>query len=274
MIVSCPKCGQQLKGDPGSIGTCPKCQTRLQFPEGDSNQGEPITCPHCGQVQRYKDGKCISCGKMLSESGRTPKNGKDREKKKNKTKVIVLSVILFLIVGACVWGYKLVQKKEYIDTLYDFQYNVIFGASTAEDLGNLTRSVWYDAIFEEYDPETWEYVKNEYDDYVSDFNVALQNLSNDSDIKDKKDLITSFQKDVTQNIKDLADPPSGLEDCYSICMDLYQEFNNLCDMAVSPTGSLESYTNDFRETDGDLADLYERLSIIMPEKIELPWDKK
>lgn len=204
MIVSCPNCGQQLKGDPGSIGTCPKCQTRLQFPEGDSNQGEPITCPHCGQVQRYKDGRCINCGKMLSESGSTPKNGKDRKKKKNKTKVIVLSVILALIVGACVWGYKLVQKKEYIDTLYDFQYNVIFGASAAEDLGNLTRSVWYDAIFEEYDPETWEYVKNEYDDYVSDFNVALQNLSNDSDIKDKKDLITSFQKDATQNIKDLA----------------------------------------------------------------------
>lgn len=95
MIVSCPKCGQQLRGDPSSIGTCPKCQTRLQFPEGDSNQGEPITCPHCGQVQRYKDGKCISCGKRLVEENSSKK---EKQKKKNGGKISKFKIVAPILV--------------------------------------------------------------------------------------------------------------------------------------------------------------------------------
>lgn len=89
MIVSCPKCGQHLKGDPGSIGACPKCQTRLQFPEGDSKIGEPITCPHCGQVQRYKDGKCISCGKSL-----TPNDSAKSSKHPKKKIVAIVGLVI------------------------------------------------------------------------------------------------------------------------------------------------------------------------------------
>lgn len=95
MIVSCPKCGQQLRGDPGSIGACPKCQTRLQFPEGNSNQGEPITCPHCGQVQRYKDGKCISCGKSLKPE---KEEGENPHKKKSKKRIIAIIASIVAIV--------------------------------------------------------------------------------------------------------------------------------------------------------------------------------
>lgn len=33
MVVSCPNCGQKLSGEPWSIGMCPKCKTRLRFPD-------------------------------------------------------------------------------------------------------------------------------------------------------------------------------------------------------------------------------------------------
>ena len=42
MVVKCPNCGQQLRGEPGAQGKCPKCQTQLVFPQGDSQYGEPV----------------------------------------------------------------------------------------------------------------------------------------------------------------------------------------------------------------------------------------
>ena len=62
MVVKCPNCGQQVRGEPGMSGPCPKCGTRFTFPAGDSQSGEPVKCPHCGQMQVLSlDRKCIKC---------------------------------------------------------------------------------------------------------------------------------------------------------------------------------------------------------------------
>lgn len=73
MVVKCPSCGQQVRGEPGQSGPCPKCRTQFVFPEGDSRIGELVTCPHCGQRQTYVTGRCVSCGKPLS--GEYPSKG-------------------------------------------------------------------------------------------------------------------------------------------------------------------------------------------------------
>lgn len=125
MIVSCPKCGQQLRGDPGSIGTCPKCQARLQFPEGDRNQGEPITCPYCGQVQRYKDGKCIICGKRFDG------NNQSKNARPKKRKVRLVGSILVLVIALCFIYFRVIVPKDSgsessslnSDFKYDYNYN-------------------------------------------------------------------------------------------------------------------------------------------------------
>ena len=35
MYVKCPKCGQLLTAEPGAVGTCPKCNTRVVCPKED-----------------------------------------------------------------------------------------------------------------------------------------------------------------------------------------------------------------------------------------------
>lgn len=103
MIVKCPKCGQQLRGEPGTQGKCPKCQTQLIFPQGDRRYGEPIKCPHCGQMQVYKNGKCISCGKSLLGKEENIEKG-PRSKKSKPIKRVVALLVVLLLCGAALAG--------------------------------------------------------------------------------------------------------------------------------------------------------------------------
>lgn len=60
MVVKCPNCGQQLRGEPGASGTCPKCKTKLKFPDEKQYQ-----CPHCGFIQTGEGDTCVNCGKSM-----------------------------------------------------------------------------------------------------------------------------------------------------------------------------------------------------------------
>lgn len=123
MVLKCPNCGQQLRGEPGASGTCPKCKAKLTFPEGDPNHGEPIVCPHCGQTQRYNGARCISCGKSLSEEkSELPKGA---SKKKGIIFALISWVVAWSIVGVFIlsesgWKWFLTedQKSENITDTY------------------------------------------------------------------------------------------------------------------------------------------------------------
>lgn len=135
MVVSCPKCGQQLRSEPGESGTCPKCKTRIVFPQGDSMLGEPISCPHCGQNQRYKDGKCINCGKML-DGKEEPKTSKQKKNKSYLACVIVICAIgVFFVCSNIIES----NKGNYsLDSNYshDYDYETDFG----DDIGDIGTS--------------------------------------------------------------------------------------------------------------------------------------
>lgn len=251
-----------------------------------------VTCPNCGQVQvRDESGKCIKCGTFISaiqKENKEPQKQVDagrieagaagnvatKAKKKGKKLPIVITLIsLLVVVAVCATLFvKIQRKKEYIDALYTLRASVLLGGSEAEDLGNLTRSVWYDAIFKEYDSETKPYVLNEHGGYVTNFNEAIRNLSNDESIQTQKDIISGTLDVAEDAMSVLKSPPEDMRECYEVAFDLYTEFSNLCNLAINPSGSLQSYTEEFRETDGDVADLYERLNVIMPEKIVFPWE--
>lgn len=120
MVVKCPSCGQQVRGDPGQSGPCPKCGTRFKFPDGDSQIGEPVTCPHCGQRQTYRNGRCISCGKALKNTvseNTTDKGGADGRAKRPAKYWKVFLIVVALLVTATVAGVILLQgvlqNKEY-----------------------------------------------------------------------------------------------------------------------------------------------------------------
>lgn len=103
MTLKCPNCGQLLKSEPGKRGMCPYCKTEVVFPDGDPMLGELITCPHCGQNQRYRDGLCISCGKKMI-GGNDPGEsiiGKPVKKKSHPFRTAIIVILILFILAQC-----------------------------------------------------------------------------------------------------------------------------------------------------------------------------
>lgn len=57
MVVKCPNCGQQVRGEPGMSGPCPKCGTRFTFPKSVPNQSEEDVLPL--KVEKKKPPKSL-----------------------------------------------------------------------------------------------------------------------------------------------------------------------------------------------------------------------
>ena len=68
MVVKCPSCGQQVRGEPGQSGPCPKCGQRFTFQKEDNLvQNVPKRkCPYCGSIQ-YGGEVCIKCGESMRQ---------------------------------------------------------------------------------------------------------------------------------------------------------------------------------------------------------------
>lgn len=60
MVVKCPNCGQLLKSEPESVGICPKCKAKVQFPREKKYQ-----CPHCKHIQESVSDTCEKCGSSM-----------------------------------------------------------------------------------------------------------------------------------------------------------------------------------------------------------------
>ena len=149
MVVKCPNCGQQVRGQPGQSGPCPKCGTRLRFPDGDAQTGELITCPHCGQNQRYTAGRCINCGKEISPKGAEKSipdtNMKERPQDKNGGTELLLGSILFFLIS----GYFLFQTYDTITNYKNLglsSVNAYVGGDAYNYIINGTYSTTYAVI--------------------------------------------------------------------------------------------------------------------------------
>ena len=165
MIVKCPKCGQQLRGEPGTQGKCPKCQTQLMFPRGDRRFGEPIKCPHCGQMQVYKNGDCISCGKRLDGELKYKykrNNNRQSEKRENKKGRLIPAVMPLIIIGAIVSGYFFLPSILHKDQKQNIDYdNSAYSADQYSD-DNYSRT---DSVTSDYSSGggyTSDYISDDY----------------------------------------------------------------------------------------------------------------
>ena len=143
-------------------------------------------------------------------------------------------------------------------------YSMLSGASDAETCGNLIKQVWYNAIYEKSDSKTDKYTKpTGY--YVFDFNDALQNLFSDSsfsgqiaDINDNKDTVNSL-------MKKLKNPPEEYKDAYESLSKLYDAYISLTNLATDPTGSLQTYSQNFNDADNETLNCYNALKMYLEE---------
>ncbi len=271
-MITCPNCSEEISD---KAKTCVHCGTVL-IPE------EKRYCVDCGAELDEGASVCPKCGcpvEDMSITEATPQQvevtGVRMTKKSKKVIVIVViiaAILAFLsIIGDQIYRQALAQKaaeeaqemrQEYLANLNFAVISMLSGAGDAETCGNLIKSVWYNAIYEEEDDSTDEYTRpNGY--FVSDFNDALSNLFSDesfsadiSDIKSNRDTVQSW-------MKNLKYPPEEYKDAYEAVNDMYDAYIALTNLVINPSGNLQTFSNNFIDADNEVLNTYNSVKVYL-----------
>lgn len=270
-MITCPNCGEQISDKAKS---CVHCGVSLQ-PE------EKRVCEECGTELEEGMEICPVCGCPVAQSGGvtmdTPQQvevtGVRMTKKMKKIALIAGSA--FVLILAMILGIGQIQKKkaadeaekakkEYATNLNTITYTMLDACSTAEECGNLIKSVWSNAIYEESDDETDKYTKPD-GYYVSDFNDALGNLFADSSFSAKVKSVSDKQESVNTLMKKMKNPPEEYKEAYEKMQEFYDAYIALTNLATDPTGSLQTYSTSFNDADTDASNCYKAMKVYLEE---------
>jgi hypothetical protein len=241
---------------------CPECGIEIS--------DKVKTCPHCGYPFDSLTENNDEMQKVEISSVRL------HQKNPEKTKKILMGIGTLVIVAILATIVILFvnyqnQKKafnSYIDNLTEISMIMLTGGAKAEELNNLTAKVWRNSIYEESDPETDEFTKDSRGIFYDDFNDALSSLYFDNSTQESISEIEKNQELVQLMMKDLQNPPDDLENCYETVTDLYTAYRSLTDLAINPSGSLQSFSEAKNEKVDTFLDLFKRLESQIPDKKE------
>lgn len=189
--------------------------------------------------------KCPNCGCPVEKK-------KDPKKKKKLIIFGIIAVIAVIIIS--VVGSKAYQKHKEQTYNYDMAtvlQKMLDSAATTEDCCNLLIKVWDNSINEERDAETDQYTRPD-GYFLDDFNDALHNLFADAEFSAKIDDIQAEQKEVSQLMQGLKNPPEKYEDAYDAIESVYNSYIEFTQLIINPTGSYNSYDDDYTNTKADL----------------------
>mgnify|MGYP005815390017 CR=1 FL=1 len=240
-----------------------------------------INCPECGKEVSDKVKACPHCGFPFEVSAVMEKepqkveitsvNIKPGETNVKKILIGVASVLLLLAIGITM--VTIVNKNKetqaynsYIDNLELAMKTMLEGGVDAETLSNLTAKVWSNAIFKERDFETDEFTMSPSGVYYEDFNIALGGLFSNNKTKTTISNIEANQKKVELIMKELQNPPKGLETCYQTVSELYTAYSGFTNLAIHPTGSLQTYSESRVDKDNQFMDIFNKLKTQIPDK--------
>lgn len=255
---NCPHCGGllieenlEVEQAPEAV-LCEECGTEI--PEGAT------TCPNCG---------CPVPEKIVEDTTQKVEvTAVNLQMKKSTKKYIVLGVIAVAVIALIASVVSSNNKKnaaeEYINNIETVSYTMLSGAADAEDAGNLIKSVWYNSIYEERDSETDKYTRpNGY--FYDDFNDALGELFSDdsftsvlSDIRDNQELVSSL-------MKDLKNPPEEHQEAYEAIKEYYDAYLELTNLAIDPTGSLQSFSEAFNKADSEVVNCWNAMDLYIED---------
>lgn len=242
-LINCPECGKEISN---KVQTCPHCG----YPYGDLTK----------ESQEMQKVEIISVNLKPDEAAKTKK-------------VLFGFGALLVITIITIIGFSLINTQRekgafntYIDNLSNSQSIMLTGGAIAEELNNLTALVWRNSIYEESDRKTDKFTKKSNGIFFDDFNDALTALYNDVETQEKIADLEENQVVVLAIMKDLQNPPKGLENCYETITDLYTAYQSLTDLAINPSGSLQSFSAEKNERVDEFLELYKRLDTQIPDK--------
>lgn len=241
-----------------------------------------INCPECSKEVSDRASACPNCGCPInvteSESQATQKVELTSVKFGNKKtrKKIIIGIASIIVLSAIAVGIILTAnaakiadvRKNYIANLNLAAITMLDGGIEAEALCNLTKSVWYNTINEVRDTTTDEYTLSHSwgAGFNSDFNTSLTTLYKDANTVTKISSIDENRDNVEELMKLLQSPNEEFQECYNAIDDLYSVYYKLTSLAMSPSGSLTTYSSNFNEYESNFLELYDKLMLLIPEE--------
>lgn len=272
-LIKCSNC-EKLISDKAKV--CPQCGQPVALEVPEVEEFEPLLCEECGTDISNDIESCHNCGcpvpPKMESIGEAPQKvevtavnlppiAQNTKKYIITVVVAIIAIIAALFIGNNVKQKKLAeeaaqQKAAYASNLETASFTMLMGAIEAEDAGNLIKKVWYNEIYGEYDSETSKYTNG-----ASDFNEALSNLFADSDFRATISSIETNQDTVASLMKKLKNPPEEYEDAYDAIKELYDAYTKLTNLATSPSGSLQTYSENFNSADTEVVNCYEAMQM-------------
>ena len=266
-LINCPSCGKEVS-DRATF--CTQCGFRLSPAKvNGESEIEKRLCEDCGEELFEGIETCPNCGCPVPVPDKEPKIEDIKPQQVELTKITIplfkkkafwFSIIgcIILVIGLLVSikVYHNRQAETYYENMEILSFSMLNSASEAEKAGNLIHAVWYNAIFDKYDPETIKYTTG-----ASDFNDALKNLFSDDDFKKQIDNIKKNQNTVNSLMKTLKNPPKEYQEAYEDLRTYYDAYIEFTDLVINPTGSLQSYTNDFNNLDSKTVNCYRTMQL-------------
>lgn len=260
-MITCPSCGEMISD---KSNTCIHCGFELSSPKK--------VCPECGTELDITATTCPKCGCPLTATAPSSAPVEVTVSKNAKKNVVRIALVAAVVIAIAVIGLlgvnasKKQKAKEASESYYENLRNVtdimLSSSASAESAGNLTKRVWYNAIYEERDSTTDKYTRpNGY--FVSDFNDALGNLFSDSSFKSTINSIKSSQDKVLSIMKDLQNPPEEYQNAYSALQAFYDSYLELTNLVTNPTGSLTTFSSNFNDADTKVSNNYDKMKLYL-----------
>ena len=272
-LINCPECGKEISD---RVIACPHCGFPMQE---DKIQAYEQTA----KSEEQHEQPVHNFAPVRPEVSQLQQPEKNPANKKN---VIIIGVVVAVIIAAIAIAFAIKssnekkaaraaeeeasiaasiaedERKTYIETLDLARHAMLSSAAEAENVCGLTQSVWYNTIYDKYDSKTFKYT-NEAD---GDFNTALNLLYSDEEIVTIIDGIEEDQDIVADLMKKLQVVPEGLEVCYQTVTELYNAYKQITDLAISPSGSYTTYSENFASYDKEFMKYYDQLDLQIPEE--------
>lgn len=267
-MIRCPRCGNFISD---KAPKCVHCGFML---------AEDIKfCRECGEELEAGAIICGMCGCPIGsieiKDEKEPQQTvlvKSKSKGKSKAKVhkgLLVTILILAIIA--IYGAWQVKKhednKKYQAALDKYRIDFELAAMAihaltepAEACGKLIKDVWYNAIYEKADITTDEYTRpNGY--FVSDFNIALDNLFSDEGFIIIINNVKASQELVHSSIKKLKSPPAEYQDAYEALIDLYDAYIDLSNIVINPSGTLNTFSDNLTSAINKVYKNYDKVAL-------------
>lgn len=189
--------------------------------------------------------------------------------------LFIMMVFLSVVLVGC--G---TSKAEYEETLRNTADDIFENSQEAESLINQYLDVWDYSIksrgaisFDEMIYVTGlseedvreHFPENAAGNISSDFSVNISSLHSYFESKDKFDALEKKSIEIKEQMQELKNPPSEYERAYEEVLDLYAYGEEFIGMALDPSGSLQSFTENKNNLTSDILEKNKKIEALISD---------